>query len=419
MVSVRVQVRENMSDNWGTPARNWTMQEAAEGKDRAILNNISVNLHNVMSAFDEEEPIFEALNPTNDSVYMTVSMFRNVSTPLICCLGGVANICACATFLSLALRSTSCNLYLAARSFSDTLFLFTLMIVWLDSIGIPVFHKDGVCQIVVFVTYVSSFISVWMVVAVSFENYIRLCHPASLYLFCTVFKAKIIIGVMVFLAMIIYNFPLWITNIEEFLGQKRCMTNNRYKQLYLVMTYIDTFLTLIIPLTLIMLLYIAIICRAVDAYKRQLRLKKIPSLSSGCSAFWCVTPEAKVTRLLFAVSVIFIVLHSPMHIMRTVMIIKLYIIQSRHLEPIEPSLKKAFETLYYLNFAINFAVYFSCGVTFRKIFVRLFCKCCAERFYPYQPVMKSVGEQTELTFMNGVEESVTYDSRTDRTNRLI
>ena len=368
-----------------------------------ILRNVSAIPEIAVPLYNEEEPIFETLNPTNDTVYMTVSMFRNVSTPLICCLGGLANICACATFLSSGLRSTSCNLYLAARSLSDTLFLFTLMIVWLDSVDIPIFHEQGICQIVVFVAYISGFISVWMVVAVSFENYIRLCHPARLHVFCTVNIAKVTIGVMVLLATIIYNFPLWITGIEHFQGRKMCITNDKYRDLYLVMTYVDTSLTLIIPLTMIVVLCVAIVYRAADAYKRRLRLKK-GSRSIRGGMFWCETPEAKVTRLLFAVSVIFILLHSPIHVMRTIMIVKLYVLKSTRLEPIEPSLKKAFETLYYLNFAINFVVYISCGPTFRKVFLRLFCKCCALRLHPYQPVMKSVGEQTDLSFINGVEE---------------
>ena len=387
----------------------------AEGDHPVIswpyLDNITAQFPDIPADIDEEEPIFESLNPTNDTVYMTFSMFRNVTTPLICILGGVANIFACATFLSSGLRTTSCNLYLAGRSISDTMFLFTLMIVWLDSVGIPIFHTNGVCQLIVFTSYVSSFVSVWMVVAVSFENYIRLCYPTCLQMYCTVKRATIVICVLILLAVGIYNFPLWMTGIEHFHGQRMCMTNDIYKQMYLVMTYIDTLLTLIIPFTVIIFLCSGIIYRTLEAYKRRVRLRKITSISSRSAILFSLTPEAKVTRLLFLVSVLFIVLHSPIHIIRTIMIVKLYIIKSAHLEPIEPSLKKAFETIYYLNFAINFIIYFSCGATFRKIFCRLFCKRCAHRFYEYNPVMKTVGEQTELTFMNGIEETVPHDIR--------
>lgn len=390
------------------------MSEEAYFVSSRISNNETLDILNVFTEISDEEPIFEILNPTNDTVYMTISMFRNITTPVICIIGIIANIFACAAFLSSGLRKTSCNVYLAARSASDTMFLLTLMIVWLDSVDIPIFHTNGLCQTVVFLSYISSFFSVWMVVAVSFENYIRLCHPTCLYLFCTVRKASLGICVLLFLSVSIYNFPLWITGLQHFRGKRFCMTNDAYKQMYLVMTYIDSLLTLIIPLSVILILCIGIICRAVEAYKRRVRLRKITALRTGSAVLFSLTPEAKITRLLFLVSVLFIVLHSPMHIMRTIMIIKLYIIKSGHLEPIEPSLKIAFETLYYLNFAINFLIYFTCGTTFRKIFCRIFCKCCAHRFFNYQPVMKTVGEQTELTFMNGIEETVPHDKQANR-----
>ena len=215
-----------------------------------------------------------------------------------------------------------------------------------------------------------------MVVAVSLENYIRLCHLSCLHLFCTVKKATICCCIILILAMVIYNFPLWMTGIKQFHGKTFCMTHDYYRALYLVMTYIDTLLTLIIPLSVILCLCIGIIYRALEGYKRSVRLRKVTSIRTGGAVLFSLTPEAKITRLLFFISVLFIALHSPIHIMRTVMIVKLYILKMDHLESIEPSLKIAFEFLYYLNFAINFLIYVLGGPTFRKTFCRLFCKAC-------------------------------------------
>ena len=369
-----------------------------------LRNNTFYSLKD-LAAIDDEDPIFETLNPQNDTVYKSISIFRNITTPMICLIGVIVNMFTLATFLSSTLRQTSCNVYLAARCISDTVFLLTLFIVWLESVQIPIFHTNGVCQAVVFLSYVSSFFSVWMVVAVSLENYIRLCIPSYLYLLCTVKKATICCFVLLILSMVIYNFPLWITGIEEFHGKTFCMTNDYYKSMYLVMTYIDSLLTLIFPLAFIMCLCIGIICKAIEGYKRRVRLRKMTSIRPGGAILFSLTPEAKITRLLFLVSVLFIALHSPIHIMRTVMIIKLYILKIDHLKPIEPSLKIAFEFLYNLNFAINFFIYMMCGPTFRKTFCRMFCRTCASRLYLYHPVMRTVGEQTDLTFMNGIEET--------------
>ena len=106
------------------------------------VSNKTFDLLKDLTAIDDEEPIFKTLKPQNDTVYMTISMFRNITTPMICIMGIIANIFTCATFLSSTLRQTSCNVYLAARSLSDTMFLLTLIIVWLDSVEIPIFHTN-------------------------------------------------------------------------------------------------------------------------------------------------------------------------------------------------------------------------------------------------------------------------------------
>ena len=47
-----------------------------------------------------------------------------------------------------------------------------------------------VFQLVVFSSYVFGFLSVWLVVFITLENYIRICHPFSVARFCTVQKVR-------------------------------------------------------------------------------------------------------------------------------------------------------------------------------------------------------------------------------------
>ncbi|KAH9488329.1 hypothetical protein Btru_063805 [Bulinus truncatus] len=64
---------------------------------------------------------------------------------------------------------------------------------------------------IVFVTYVCGFLSVWLVVLVTLENYIRICHPHRVLTLCTAGKARVILLVLCVLAVFCYNFPLWTT----------------------------------------------------------------------------------------------------------------------------------------------------------------------------------------------------------------
>nr|KAG5697681.1 hypothetical protein BaRGS_000566 [Batillaria attramentaria] len=77
---------------------------------------------------------------------------QNVLVPLIFVFGLVGNSLAAGCFLSESLMNTSCCLYMACKCTADTGFLIT-----------------------VFVSYVCGFMSVWLVLAITYENYVRLC----------------------------------------------------------------------------------------------------------------------------------------------------------------------------------------------------------------------------------------------------
>jgi hypothetical protein len=90
---------------------------------------------------------------------------------------------------------------------TDNGFLATLLIVWLDFLDIRIFHSTGLCHIVVFLAYVCSFLSVWCVVCVTIENYVRICHPVFAKLYCTSRTALISICILTFASICIYNMP--------------------------------------------------------------------------------------------------------------------------------------------------------------------------------------------------------------------
>lgn len=73
------------------------------------------------------------------------------------------------------------------------------------------FHKHGVCQMIIFITYVCGFLSVWLVVMVTVENYIRICHPHQVHALCTPGKARVVLLVLGITSIFSYNFPLWTT----------------------------------------------------------------------------------------------------------------------------------------------------------------------------------------------------------------
>ncbi|XP_021372120.1 somatostatin receptor type 2-like [Mizuhopecten yessoensis] len=365
------------------------------GYSETSQGNISVSSHNLTSPSICAE--------VDDATKVAARIQRNI-TPIICILGIIGNTLATIVFLSKSQRKTSCSLYLAARSISDTGFLTTLFIVCLTDLGINIFNVDGICQVVIFLTYICGFLSVWFVVMVTVENYIRICHPFKVNQHCTVKTAKIVIAGFVFVSLLLYNFPLWTTGIHVGPdGSKMCARHSVYDKINQIVTYSDTVITLIVPILMIICLMIAITCSILEFLHRQTRLKGKRQNSNDRRHS---SPQSKVTRLLFSVSFVFITLTLPSHVIRIQMTLKyLYFSSASIICPTmaELAIQKVFLILYYLSFSVNILVYLSFGQKFRKNFIEIFLSNCCCRFkYGHQELVtipNSDMKKTKCTFV--------------------
>ncbi|XP_069104693.1 FMRFamide receptor-like [Argopecten irradians] len=335
-----------------------------ESYSEAILGNASVDNYN----FTPHSLCFEP-----DGATKVATLIQKNITPVICVLGVIGNILATVVFLSKSQRKISCSLYLAGRSLSDTGFLITLFIVCLTDLGINIFNINGICQVVIFLTYICGFLSVWFVVMVTVENYIRICHPFRVNQHCTARTAKAVIIGFVVIALILYNFPLWTTGIDVGTdGSKVCARHTVYDKINQIVTYSDTVITLIVPMLMIIVLMVPIIYSILQLLHRQARLKgkrqnghdRRPS-----------SPQSRVTRLLFSVSFVFIALTLPSHVIRIQMAMKyLYFTSSTVFcfTVAEVVFQKIFLILYYLSFSVNIIVYLVFGDKFRHNFIEIF-----------------------------------------------
>ena len=164
----------------------------------------------------------------NASYPHTISEVRTAieacSMPTICTIGLISNTLALVTFLQMPLRNKSCSVFLAGRSVSDNGSLGTLFLIWISGkLRLGLASVLGICQVILFLTYVCGCISVWLVVFVTAENYIRICHPFLVQRLCTAKFAQIIIFVLTLITLTIYNFPLWIS-------QPDCSPNSAHSE---------------------------------------------------------------------------------------------------------------------------------------------------------------------------------------------
>ncbi|XP_060605148.1 FMRFamide peptide receptor frpr-18-like [Ruditapes philippinarum] len=283
--------------------------------------------------------------------------------PIICLLGLIGNTLSSIVFLRKPIRNSSCSIFLCARGFSDNGFLSTLLIIWISrTFQLRLGEVQNSCQIIIFLTYVCGCTSVWLVVFVTVENYIRICRPFIVNRVCTTKIAKVVVGILWFVTLCIYNFPFWTMSPDT------CVLYGRFHNTVQVFVYADTFLTLVVPIICITLVMIAIVCSLLKSYNRRSRLR-------APTAKRIKNPMAKVTKMLFAVTVTFICLNLPSHINRLRIMISSILEAERQqgqYSSREEMIQQITLLVSYLSLTINLLVYVTFGSRFRKVLKDMF-----------------------------------------------
>ncbi|RUS85129.1 hypothetical protein EGW08_007093 [Elysia chlorotica] len=181
---------------------------AALGDTQAVLGNLSNSTDNApgneVRGSDPERTIFVEILK---QIYL-------YNLPILCVTGMLGNALAFLVFASKAFRHTSCSWYLAARAVSDGGFLLATFLMWAsDASKRGYFHTDVLCQLLVFFPYLFGFLSVWLTVVVTVENYIRICKPFTVHKYCQVALAKRVILGLTLAGLLLYNYPLWTSKV--------------------------------------------------------------------------------------------------------------------------------------------------------------------------------------------------------------
>ncbi|RUS81818.1 hypothetical protein EGW08_010410, partial [Elysia chlorotica] len=275
----------------------------------------------------------------------TVGVLMIVVRPAICALGLVTNSLSLLVFLQPSMRNLSCSVYLAVKAVSDFAFLLSSLVLWLTSVQVRAFHTEGVCQLVLFATYLAAFISIWLVVALTIENLLCVVRPWFVQRSCNARTARILTSVIVVLGIGLYHFALWNNGLRthtRLTGPTACQPLEEFTHLAVALTYVDSLMTLLLPLIVLTVSNAAIIVLALRASRRQRR-------------------RDMLIRFLFSVSMTLLLFHLPSHLLR----LKYLLLSASALDVL---LFRWFETLYISHYAIGFFVYIAFGSNFRKVF---------------------------------------------------
>ncbi|OWF49676.1 neuropeptides capa receptor-like [Mizuhopecten yessoensis] len=321
--------------------------------------------------------------------------------PIIVFSGLMGNSLSSYAFLEKGLRNISSSVYVQAVLISDTGVLISLLFVWLEVLGYRFNHMPNLCQFLVYWGYICTFLSVWLVVCITVENYVTICHPARIRSMCTVRRATMVTTSLAFFAMVAYLVSFFTTTVQVYkVGGRNipmCLPSPELRDIASMVAYIDTFITLLIPLILITLMLVAIslaICRSIQNKRKRSALK-----SSKSKMKMSTIPQVRVAKMLGVLSATFLLLNAPSHITRLYLSFRPSASSSVTFR--EAFVQLALQFLYYSNFSVKFLLFFICSRNFRKSFSR-YCKpACLTTSEKYSTVNC---ETTEIdNIPNGVE----------------
>ncbi|XP_046586020.1 neuropeptides capa receptor [Neodiprion virginianus] len=320
-------------------------------------------------------PIDETEQLEPDLAEVVIHRIQMYYTPVLVYLGALGNCLSVCVFFNSKLRKLSSSFYLAALAISDTGFLVSLFVVWLNMVDVGLFNRQGFCQFFIFLTTLCSFLSVWFVVAFTVERFVAVQYPLRRQSMCTVTRAKAVLVGLTVLGVTLCSPVLWFSSPQpptEKHNVTLCNLAEEWEEWANVFNVADTVLTFILPFSVIVVLN-SLIARAVwrlAGVRRTMtvtgRRVKRPQMSNGQNQR-PATSQTKVTKMLLVVSTAFLCFNLPAYVMR------LYAFFGGDSDRMTVILQHVCNLLFHTNFGINFALYCVSGQNFRRAVGHMLC----------------------------------------------
>lgn len=345
-------------------------------------------------------------------------LLHRVLLPGIVLFGLIGNILSLLVFNTTKLKRLSSSVYLSALALADSGFLLCVLLLWIDTLDVSIFHHPIVCQSLVLLTFIFSFMSVWIVNVLTLELYIITFYLSTrtLQLLDRSFALRVL-GSLAGVAIVIYVYNIWTIEIHE-IDQGRNVCTEKSSYFVLAMSCIDSLLTSLLPMVMMLVttsrLLLAITKDSNNGTEIQLQTKISGETSQVRAIEWIFNENGsllnaneleqtsilsakreigqesdrgkskslsayrKLRKMLVAVAVVFLFLNLPIHVNK---------LQSQLMSIIEDgyvtsekaqAITHLLDLLFYINFSVNFIVYSGFTKQFRvhifAIPVHSFCE---------------------------------------------
>ncbi|XP_033331947.1 C-C chemokine receptor type 1 isoform X3 [Megalopta genalis] len=348
------------------------------------------------------------------------NVFRGLQfyyTPILVYLGTLGNCLSVIVFFGTKLCQYSSSVYLAALAISDTGFLVSVFVVWLNMLEVGLFNRPGFCQFFIYLTTLCSFMSVWLVVVFTIERFIAVQYPMYRQSMCTVARAKVTVAVLTMLAMILCSPVLWFSATSVQYNEKGNVTECGHlaeglESWATVYNTIDTVLTFAIPFTVIIVLNV-LIARAIYRHiKIRKSLTNEPRTGIGrqppYSSLRGNLAQTKITKMLLVVSTVFLCFNLPAYVLRIYAF--LHFQEAVYATRSVALAQQICNLLFNTNFGINFILYCATGQNFRRalrcMILKRFAYSCAILKRSYLSSASKIGRPSNASIRRSTTTTV-------------
>ncbi|CAG5116118.1 unnamed protein product, partial [Candidula unifasciata] len=281
-----------------------------------------------------------------------------------------------------SMNKQSIYVYLSILAIFDSLVLYVgLLRQWLGEItGSDLRNGNSwCCKGIVVAGYICSDVSVWLIVAVTVERYIVVCHPLRASYFCQEVRAKKVV-LAIILLFILINFHLFFSvDVQKHadnangIYELKCDPNPGFEYLVsFVWPWVDALLYGFGPFVLISILNVVILAKICTANSLRIRLLdgQRPAQTDNHSS--TDSGNVRMTVMLLTVSFTFLLTTLPMNISNIVASIWFNTPSNSNQTRSKGILFGTLASLLmYLNHSINFLLYCATGRKFRQVATRM------------------------------------------------
>ncbi|XP_013068062.2 uncharacterized protein LOC106056042 [Biomphalaria glabrata] len=218
-----------------------------------------------------------------------VHLFNHYIVPATCLFGVLGNLLLLLYFLRASVRLQPCSQYWTALVCVDTLFLITKLL--LSSMTrFTLLRSRLSCQLIIYLSYNSSFLSAWFVVFMMAEKTIVVCVPLRASRVCTRKKSILVMISASALSMILYSYSFF--TIGHYEGE--CVVSSYWYNFLTIVTYLDSCIVFVVPFVGVVALNatIILVLRGMrlhhNVYNRNQEMAiRRPSLLQNCDLNKC------------------------------------------------------------------------------------------------------------------------------------